>query len=62
MNMALDVLLQIKEHKIPLETQTRTDEIKCQSVDEGNAYQSVERLESSYEGIDMTENNVNQDE
>ena len=61
-NTALDALLCAKEYKIPLETETKTDQLECQSVDENNANESTEILESSYEDIDMTDNNVNQNE
>ena len=59
-NTALDALLLAKEYKIPLEAETRTDQLECQSVDENNANDSTETLESRYEDIDMADNSVNQ--
>ena len=61
-NTALDALLLANEYKIPLEAETRTDALECQSVYENNANQSTETLESRYEDIDMADNNVNQNE
>ena len=61
-NTALDALLLAKEYKIPLEAETRTDQLECQSVDENNANESTETLESRYEDIDMADNNINQNE
>ena len=43
-----------------MEAQTRTDQLECQAVDENNANESTETLESRYEDIDMADNNVNQ--
>ena len=54
-NTALDALLFAKEYKIPLEAETRTDQLECQSVDENNANESTETLESRYGDIDMAE-------
>ena len=59
-NTALDALLLVKEYKISLEEEARTDQLECQSVDENNANGSTETLESRYEDIDMADNNVNQ--
>ena len=61
-NTALDALLRAKEYKRPLEAETKTDQLECQSVDENNANESTETLESRYEDIDMTDNNVNHNE
>ena len=61
-NTALDVLFFTKEYKIPLKAETRTDQLECQSVDENNANESTETLESRYGDIDMADNNVNQNE
>ena len=61
-NTALDALLLAKEYKIPLEAETRTDQLECQSVDENNANESTETLESRYEDIDMADNDINQNE
>ena len=59
-NTALDALLLAKEYKIPLEAETRTDQLECQSVDKNN--ESTETLESRCGDIDMADNNVNQNE
>ena len=61
-NTALNALLLAKEYKIPLEAETKTDQFECVSVDENNANESTETLESKYEDIDMADNNVNQNE
>ena len=61
-NTALDALLLGKEYKIPLEAETRTDQFECQSVEENNANESTEAMESRYEDINMADNNVNQSE
>ena len=37
------------EYKIPLEAETRTDQLECQSLDENNANESTETLVSRYE-------------
>ena len=47
---------------LPLEAETRTDHLECQSVEENNANESNETFESRYEDIDMPDNNVNQNE
>ena len=59
---ALDALLLGKEYEIPLEAETRTDQLECQSVEENNANESTEAMESRYEDINMADNNVNQNE
>ena len=48
-NTALDALLLAKEYKIPLEAETRTGQLECQSVHENNANENTETLESRYE-------------
>ena len=45
-----------------MEEETRTNQLECQSVDENNANESTETLESMYGDIDMADNNVNQNE
>ena len=45
-----------------MEAETRTDQLECQSVDENNANESTETLESRYGDIGMADNNVNQNE
>ena len=58
----MDALLLAKEYKIPLEAETRTDQLECQSVDENNTNESDETLEPRYEDNDMADDNVNQNE
>ena len=48
-NTPLNALLLAKEYKIPLEAEKRADQLECQSVDENNATESTETLESRYE-------------
>ena len=55
----MDALLLAKEYEMSLEAETRTDQLECQSVDENNANESTETLESRYEDIHMADNNVN---
>ena len=56
-NTAMDAMLLAKEYKIPLEAETKANQLECQSVDENNANESTETLKSRYEDINMTDNN-----